>query len=99
MKYHHLKMSLQTSKLYSVLKEHSNEVGLPILDNPTFESLTNEYGKEHFREVLSEYIATERPPFPFKKISHEKMRKTFLKLRDSDPFKTMTAKKDCKKKC
>ena len=37
MKYQRQKMSLQTSKLYSVLKEHSNEVGLPIMDNPTHE--------------------------------------------------------------
>lgn len=97
MKYLHPKMSLQTSKLYQVLTDYSNEVGLPIMDNPTFEFMSNKYGKEHFREVLSEYIATERPPFPFKDISHEKMRKTFLSLRDSDPYKTMTAKKDLQK--
>ncbi len=67
------------------------------MDNPTFESITNEYGKEHFREVLSEYIATERPPFPFKYISKEKMRKTLLALRESDQYKNMTEKKDLQK--
>ena len=97
MKFQHLRMSLQTSNLYQVLKEHSNSVGLPVLDNPTFESLTAEHGKEHFREVLAEYIATERPEFPLKEISFEKMRETFLKLRDSDPFSTMTAYKDLQK--
>ena len=97
MKFQHLRMSLQTSNLYQVLKEHSNSVGLPVLDNPTFESLTAEHGKEHFREVLAEYIATERPEFPLKQISFEKMRETFLKLRDSDPFSTMTAYKDLQK--
>ena len=76
-------MSLKTSdNLYQVLREHSNSVGLPILDNPTFERVTEEYGKDLFRETLAEFIAKERPEFPLKKISEEKMRTTFLKLRD-----------------
>ena len=53
----------------SFLDKHLNENGLPVMDQPTFERITNEIGKEKFREELSEYIAEKRPPFPLKEIS------------------------------
>ena len=73
-------MSLQTSKLYQVLKDNANEKRLPIIDGSLFDALTEEHGREYFREVLAEYIETERPEFPLKQISHEDMRNTFIKL-------------------
>ena len=46
MKYHHPKMSLQTSKLYQVLKDNANEKRLPIIDGSLFDALTEEHGRE-----------------------------------------------------
>ena len=49
------------------LKDHTVN-GLPIMDQQTFETLTNDVGKEKFREALAEFIAENRPEFPLKKI-------------------------------
>ena len=49
-----------SDKLYQVLKQNTNERGVPILDSHAFQSLNDEFGKELFRETLAEFIATER---------------------------------------
>ena len=90
-------MSLQTSKLYQILKDNINERGVPILDSHAFQSLNDEFGKELFRETLAEYIATERPEYPMKIISEERYTKMFHALKDSDPFRDVTAVKDLQK--
>ena len=41
------------------LKDYADENGLPIMDTIQFDRWTEELGKEKFRELLSEYIATE----------------------------------------
>ena len=45
------------------LKDYADENGLPIMDTIQFDRWTEELGKEKFRELLAEYIATERPKF------------------------------------
>ena len=55
---------MSNETLFKLLEKHANEDKLPILDNQTFDQYTNEYGKDVFRETLSEYIATVRPKFP-----------------------------------
>ncbi len=51
------------------LDKHINENRLPVMDQQTFEKVTNDIGKAKFREELAEYIAEKRPPFPLKEIS------------------------------
>ncbi len=62
------------------LKDHTNTDGLPIMDQQTFESITNDIGKEKFREDLAQYIADNRPKFPLKEISYDIMRQAFKSL-------------------
>ena len=65
------------------LKDHTVN-GLPIMDQQTFETLTNDVGKEKFREALAEFIAENRPEFPLKKISYDIMRQAFKSLQKQD---------------
>jgi hypothetical protein len=65
----------------NILLQNANENGIPILSHEMFVKLTEEYGKEKFRLDLAEYIATERPEFPFKVIPEQKVHSDFLKLK------------------
>ena len=65
------------------LKDHAVN-GLPLMDQQTFETLTNDIGKEKFREQLAEYIAEHRPKFPLKEISYDIMRQAFKSLQKQD---------------
>ena len=82
------------NELYNILKGHVNESGLPIMDNPTFEKYTNEYGIKLFRETLAEYISKERPAFPFNNISSKKMESDFWKLFNYNVKKHIKSKDD-----
>jgi len=66
------------------LSKYADENKLPIMDQQTFETVTNDIGKEKFREDLAEYIATHRPKFPLKEISYEIMRQAFKSLQKQD---------------
>ena len=66
------------------LNRYKNEDGLPIMDQQTFEMVTNTIGKEEFRLKLAEYIAEHRPKFPLKQISYEIMRQAFKGLQKQD---------------
>ena len=66
------------------LDRYKNKDGLPIMDQQTFEMVTNTIGKEKFREQLSEYIAKNRPKFPLKEISYDIMRQAFKGLQKQD---------------
>ena len=48
------------------------------------EKITNDLGKEKFREELAEYIARVRPVFPLKTISEEMMKQAFKGLKKQD---------------
>lgn len=63
------------------LLQYANRKGLPIMSHEQFVTVTNEFGKEKFRLDLAQYIADERPPFPFKEITYEKMYKSFMALK------------------
>ena len=54
------------------------------MDQQTFETVTNDLGKEKFRELLAEYIAEVRPKFPLKQISADVMRQCFKSLQKQD---------------
>ena len=71
-------------------KQYANEDGLPIIDNITFDKLTEQYGREEFRQQLADYLEEVRPPFPLKEISYERMREIFLKLKNTDVWKYIT---------
>ncbi|HIE77836.1 MAG TPA: hypothetical protein EYP92_03295 [Candidatus Thioglobus sp.] len=73
--------------LYQCFVDCARSDGLAIFDNPTFELLNNRYGREKMRTHLADYISTERPPFPLKHISRDRMIQTFLSLKR---FKTST---------
>jgi len=66
------------------LKKYANENGLPVMDQQTFETITNDIGKETFREQLAQYIADNRPKFPLKEISYDIMRQAFKGLQKQD---------------
>ncbi len=66
------------------LDKHINENRLPVMDQQTFERITNDIGKAKFREELAEYIAEKRPPFPLKEISPDIMLQSFKSLKKQD---------------
>jgi len=66
------------------LSKYADENKLPVMDQQQFETVTNDIGKEKFREDLAEYIATNRPTFPLKEISYEVMRQAFKSLQKQD---------------
>ena len=66
------------------LSKYADENKLPIMDQQTFETVTNDLGKEKFRELLAEYIAEVRPCFPLKQISADVMRQCFKSLQKQD---------------
>ena len=66
------------------LKQYANENGLPIMDQQSFEKITNDIGRDQFRLDLSEYIEKYRPKFPLKKITLDDVRTSFYDLQKQD---------------
>ena len=83
--------------LYDRLIAAAREDKLVILDSKSFEKLNEEYGKDVFRETLSEYIANERPVFPLKDISKDDMRNNFYDLQKFDTSKICIPKEQVEK--
>jgi hypothetical protein len=83
--------------LYDRLIAAAREDKLVILDSKSFEKLNEEYGKDVFRETLSEYIANERPVFPLKEIDKDDMRNTFYELQKFDTSKICIPKEQVEK--
>ena len=75
---------IRDDELYGRFISAAREDKLPILDNKTFERFNKEYGKEKMRTTLADYIATERPVFPLKEITYQKMRESFHALQKFD---------------
>ena len=73
------------------LSNYANENGLPIMDQLSFERMTNDIGKEQFRLDLAEYIEKNRPKFPLKKITLDDVRNSFYDLQKQD----ITKKQKC----
>jgi len=72
---------IRDNTLYSRLLDAASDDKLPLLDNKSFELLNKEYGKEKMRTHLADYIASERPVFPLKEISKDRMRECFFDLK------------------
>ena len=49
------------------IRKYADQNGLPIMDQLTFERITNNVGKDQFRLDLADYIEKYRPVFPLKK--------------------------------
>ena len=81
----------------SNLNNYINTDGLPIMDTESFVEMTNSIGKEQFRLDLAEYIANNRPKYPFKKISLDDISKLFTSLKEKDIWDYLTPKEDLKK--
>ena len=54
------------------------------LNEGEFRHCTDKYGKEEFRWTIAEYVANERPSFPFRKMEYSDMVDTFRKLQKAD---------------
>ena len=87
-----------SNKLYQILKDNINSDGLPIIREGHFQLLNEEYGKEVFRNTLSTFIATERPPYPLRKITIGQMGDTFLQLKIEDYTKSLVLDADVMEK-
>ena len=72
-----------------MLSKYADENKLPVMDQQTFETITNDIGKEKFREDLAQYIADNRPKFPLKEISFESMRQAFKSLQKQDVWENV----------
>ena len=83
-------MKMKNDNLYKELHTFSDENKLPVCDSIQFKRLTDTYTKEVFRETLSEYIATEKPKFPLRTITKEKVREVFYDLINFDTSKICT---------
>ena len=66
--------------LYDIIKNSTDANGLPVMDKNQFLTLKEKYGKEEFRKVLLDYIKKEKPSFPLKEFSEQKVIDTFYKL-------------------
>jgi len=83
--------------LYNRLLNAASDDKLPLLDNKSFELLNATYGKEEMRLTLAEYIATERPVFPLKEISKNRMRECFYNLQKFNTSTICTPKEQIEK--
>ena len=72
-----------------MLSKYADENKLPVMDQQTFETITNDIGKEQFRLDLAEYISEHRPKFPLKEISFEAMRQAFKSLQKQDVWENV----------
>ena len=79
------------------LKQFADEGKLPIMDSIQFKRWTDEIGKEKFRELLSEYIAEERPCFPLNTISYQEMKDNIIELSKYDTSSICTPKEQTHK--
>ena len=64
------------------------------MDTESFVEMTNSIGKEQFRLDLAEYIANNRPKYPFKKISLDDISKLFTSLKEKDIWDYLTPKEN-----
>ena len=75
---------MMNKELYDILKVSVNSDGLPIMNSSQFILTTEKYGKEEFRKTLAEFITNEKPSFPFKEFSKDKVIREFHKFKKHD---------------
>ena len=73
-----------SEELYNILKKCVDSTGLPVMNTSMFVHTTEKYGKEEFRKTLAEYITNEKPPFPFRKFSKDKVIREFHRFKRHD---------------
>ena len=73
-----------SEELYEILRKSADITGLPVMKSTQFISTTDKYGKEVFRRTLADYITNEKPPFPLKEFSQDKVVREFHKLKSHD---------------
>jgi len=83
--------------LYDRLIAAARDDKLVVLDNKLFEHINEVYGRDTFRDTLSEYIANERPVFPLKEITKDDMRNCFYELQKFDTSKICIPKDQVQK--
>ena len=71
-------------ELYEILKKSIDSTGLPVMNTSQFVATVDKFGKEDFRKTLAEYITNEKPPYPLKKFSVQKVIDTFYKLQKAN---------------
>ena len=76
-----------SEELYNILKKCVDNTGLPVMNTNQFIDVTNRFGKEEFRKTLAEYITKEKPPYPLKRFTKEKVIDNFHKLKKADYVK------------
>ena len=69
-------------ELYQILKSSVDNTGLPVMNSNQFISVTDKFGKEEFRKTLADFITNEKPPYPLKEFSLQKVIDTFHKLKN-----------------
>ena len=75
---------MMNEELYEILRKSVDNNGLPIMNSTMFIQTTEKYGKEVFRKTLAEYITNEKPPFPLKQLSQDKVVREFHKLKSHE---------------
>ena len=83
--------------LYDRLIAAARDDKLVVLDTKLFEHINEVYGRDTFRDTLSEYIANERPVFPLKEITKDDMRNCFYELQKFDTSKICIPKDQVEK--
>ncbi len=83
-------------KLYDEIAASARDDGLPMMDIPTWERLTEKYGKTVFRRELAHFIHVTRPPFPLKKIGWVDMVESFRALCGFDTTKIIKPAEQCR---
>ena len=83
--------------LYDRLIDAARDDKLVVLDTKLFEHINEVYGRDTFRDTLSEYIANERPVFPLKEITKDDMRNCFYELQKFDTSKICIPKDQVQK--
>ena len=76
-----------SEELYNILKKCVDNTGLPVMNTNQFIDVTNRFGKEEFRKTLAEFITKEKPPYPLKRFTKEKVIDNFHKLKKADYVK------------
>ena len=76
-----------SEELYNILKKCVDNTGLPVMNTNQFIDVTNRFGKEEFRKTLAEFITKEKPPYPLKRFTKEKVVDNFHRLKKADYVK------------
>ena len=72
------------AEIFITLRDHADECGVPVFNKEEWKNIVDNYDRKKVIEVLAHYIVNNKPTFPLRKISHDKMKKCFKNLLDRD---------------